>query len=85
MSEKIRINKYLSASGVMSRREADRFILSGKIMVDGRPAEPGMKVDGTEEILIDGKPLLKNPESVRRVVIAYYKKKGHCYQLCRPG
>lgn len=76
MSEKIRINKYLSASGVMSRREADRFILSGKILVNGVTAEPGMKVDGSEEILIEGKPLLKDPGSVKRVVIAYYKKRG---------
>lgn len=76
MKEKIRINKYLSASGVMSRREADRFILSGKILVDGMTAEPGMKVDGSEEIVIDGKPLERDPESVRRIVIAYYKKRG---------
>lgn len=76
LKEKIRINKYLSASGVMSRREADRFILSGKIIVNGLPAEPGMKVDGSEEIVIDGKPLERHPESVRRIVIAYYKKRG---------
>ena len=76
LNEKIRINKYLSASGVMSRREADRFIMSGKILVNGSPAEPGMKVDGTEDILIDGKPLDKSPGSVKRIVIAYYKKRG---------
>ena len=63
MREKIRINKYLSASGVMSRREADRFIMSGRITVNGENAVEGMKVDGSEEIRIDGVLLDKNPES----------------------
>ena len=37
MSE--RINKYLSAHGVCSRREADRMIQEGRITVDGRIAD----------------------------------------------
>ena len=36
MSE--RINKYLSAHGVCSRREADRMIQEGRITIDGRIA-----------------------------------------------
>ncbi len=76
MTEKIRINKYLSASGVMSRRRADSFIMSGRISVNGEKAVPGMMVDGSEEILIDGKKLDKNPGSERKVVLAYNKPKG---------
>ncbi|MCR4589975.1 MAG: rRNA pseudouridine synthase [Lachnospiraceae bacterium] len=76
MSEKIRINKYLSASGVMSRRRADSFIMSGRISVNGSPAVPGMMVDGSEEIRIDGKLLDRNPDSDRKVVLLYNKKKG---------
>ena len=76
MKEKIRINKYLSASGVMSRREADRFIMSGRITVNGENAEEGMKVDGSEEIRIDGVLLEKNPESEKKVILCYYKKRG---------
>ena len=33
--EEIRLNKYLSEMGLCSRREADRLIESGKVMVDG--------------------------------------------------
>ena len=40
----IRLNKYLSEAGVCSRREADRLIESGKVTVDGKRAEMGMKV-----------------------------------------
>ena len=32
----MRLNKYLSDAGVCSRREADRMIEAGRVMVDGR-------------------------------------------------
>ena len=35
MEEAIRLNKYLSDAGVCSRREADRLIEAGKVLVDG--------------------------------------------------
>ncbi len=72
----MRINKYLSALGVFSRREADRFIMSGRITVNGVPATPGMKIRGDEEIRIDGKPVEQKPDTVKRVVLAYNKEKG---------
>lgn len=42
--EEIRLNKYLSEAGFCSRREADRLIEAGKVLVDGVPAAMGMKV-----------------------------------------
>ena len=42
--EAVRLNKYLSEAGVCSRREADRLIESGRVTVDGKRAETGMKV-----------------------------------------
>ena len=60
----------------MSRREADRFIMSGRITVNGENAVEGMKVDGSEEIRIDGVLLDKNPESEKKVILCYYKKRG---------
>ena len=39
-----RLNKWLSRMGVCSRREADRLIEEGKILVDGRPAVTGQKL-----------------------------------------
>ncbi len=76
MNEPIRINKYLSASGVMSRRRADSFIISGRITVNGEKAVPGMMVDGSEEIRIDGRLLKKDPDSERKVVLLYNKPRG---------
>ena len=37
--EPVRLNKYLSESGLCSRREADKLIESGRITVDGVRAE----------------------------------------------
>ena len=42
--EPVRLNKYLSEAGVCSRREADRLIAAGKVTVDGRTAQTGMRV-----------------------------------------
>ena len=39
--EEVRLNKYLSESGVCSRREADRLIEAGRVMVDGEVAVMG--------------------------------------------
>ena len=44
MEEAIRLNKYLSDAGICSRREADRLIEAGKVLVDGQTASMGMKV-----------------------------------------
>ncbi len=53
--EKIRINKYLSDAGICSRREADRLIEAGKVTVDGKKAEMGMKVYPDQNVCVNGK------------------------------
>ena len=44
--EKERLNKYLAACGLCSRRDADRLIAQGRVEVDGKKAETGMHVSG---------------------------------------
>ena len=53
--EEIRLNKYLSEMGICSRREADRLIEDGKVLVDGKKALMGMKVQETQIIICNGK------------------------------
>ena len=72
--EKVRLNKYLSAQGVCSRREADRLIDEGKVTINGHIAEMGEKVDGTEDIICDGRPVNKAEEE--KVVLALNKPVG---------
>ena len=62
--EEIRLNKYLSEAGVCSRREADRLIEEGKVLVDGVPAGMGMKVSDANRITVKGKPVCRKEKPV---------------------
>ncbi len=59
--ESIRLNKYISAQGVCSRREADRLIENGLVMIQksGRdtanPAEVGERVGPGDRVFVNGK------------------------------
>ena len=53
-----RIQKIISASGLMSRRAAEKLIADGKVTVNGVTASPGMKADPAEDnILAEGRPV----------------------------
>ncbi|MDG2368853.1 MAG: S4 domain-containing protein, partial [Flavobacteriaceae bacterium] len=41
---KVRINKFLSQAGFCSRREADQYILDGRVTINGIVAEMGTKI-----------------------------------------
>ena len=44
MAKGVRINKFLSEAGVCSRREADRQIEAGNVVIDGARAQTGSRV-----------------------------------------
>lgn len=69
----IRLNKYLSESGVCSRREADRLIEAGKVTVDGKTAVTGMKVLPSQAVTVDGKTVGGKD---RPVLLAVNKPRG---------
>ena len=52
---KVRIQKYLSDCGVMSRRKAEEEIKKGNITVNNLPCELGQKVDDGDVITYNGK------------------------------
>lgn len=68
-----RLNKYIAACGICSRREADQLIESGRVCVNGQTAITGMQVSDAELVEVDGK--LVKPVS-EKVVLAYYKPVG---------
>jgi len=51
----MRINKFLSETGITSRRGADKFIEAGRVEINGQKAELGSKVEHTDEVRVDGK------------------------------
>lgn len=62
--EEIRLNKYMSETGICSRREADRYIESGRVTVDGVKAIPGIKVSKGQVVKLDGKSISKEEEMI---------------------
>jgi 23S rRNA pseudouridine2604 synthase len=69
----MRLNQYIASCGVCSRREADRLVEAGQVLVDGVPAQPGMRLQGTETVTVRGKKL-QSPAAP--VVVAWYKPAG---------
>lgn len=51
----MRINKFLAASGVASRRECDKLIEEGKVKVNGKIASVGENVNDGDDVTVDGK------------------------------
>ena len=53
----MRLNKYISETGVCSRREADKWIEQGRVSCNGATAVLGTQVADGDEVCIDGKPI----------------------------
>ncbi len=69
-----RIAKYLARCGVASRREAEKLITQGRIMVNGEEIlSPAFLVEGDEVILFDGEKINKKDKTRLWV---YYKPVG---------
>ena len=73
MQEQTRLNKYLAQCGVCSRREADKLIEQGRVLVNGIPGTTGQQVSASDRIHVNGK-LLQGVESKK--VLAFYKPVG---------
>ena len=54
----MRINKFLSESGIVSRRGADKWIADGKVTINGKIAELGSQVEQGDDVQVDGKPVV---------------------------
>jgi len=70
----MRLNKYISETGVCSRREADAWIAAGRVSVNGAPATLGTQVGEGDRVEVDGKPIA--PRRSETVYIALNKPVG---------
>lgn len=71
-SEPVRLQKFLSAQGICSRREAESFIEKGKVLVNGKKATLGDKVTGSEDIVFNGQKLSVR-KNIPSIVLAWHK------------
>jgi len=70
----IRLNRYISNSGLCSRREADDLIKSGLVSVNGKPiTELGYKVNRNDNVKYDGQRL----KAEKLVYLLLNKPKGY--------
>jgi 23S rRNA pseudouridine2604 synthase len=68
----MRLNKYLAHTGVATRREGDVLIAAGKVFVNGKRAEVGMKVSESDSVEVKHRG--KTPKE--KVYFAFNKPKG---------
>lgn len=73
LTEGTRLNKYISESGVASRRAADRLIEEGRVAINGRPAVVGDKVLDGDVVTVDGKAVEREGEDI---ILAFNKPRG---------
>ena len=75
MIEKIRLNKFISDSGVCSRREADKYIEQGHVFVNGKRAGLGDQVALKDKVTLNGN-LIEAKKGDDFVFLAFNKPVG---------
>ena len=75
----IRLQKFLSQAGIASRREGERLMLAGRVLVNGLPArELGVRVrPGEDRVSVDGKEISVGG----RVYLLLHKPQGYLCSL----
>ena len=59
--DSINLNKFISATGICSRREAEKLIIDGRVTINGKPTQLGNRVVEGDDVRIDGKALAPKP------------------------
>ena len=70
----VRLNKYLADCGVGSRRECDRLITDGVVVVNGKVAKLGMEVSESDQITVNGKRV---GDKQKNYYLMLHKPKGY--------
>ena len=71
-STSIRLNKYISESGLCSRREADRFIENGNVLLNGKKAKIGDQVFSRDTVMVNGQKI--DPQEKENIVLLAFNK-----------
>lgn len=72
-NEEFRLNKYMAAAGICSRREADRYIEEGLVRVNGQVAVSGQKVTDADVVMFNGQQIKRQQD---HVYLAFNKPVG---------
>ena len=74
----MRLNKFLASIGICSRREADKAIEAGRVMINGQVVELGATVGDEDLVSFDGRyiGMGKDVEKIKPIIIAFNKPEG---------
>jgi len=67
--EEIRLQKYLAEAGIASRRKCEEYILQGRVKVNNKIAELGMKVNPENDVIIFDDKEVKNKEELVYILL----------------
>lgn len=67
MDEKLQ--KVLANLGYASRREIERWIVAGRVQINGQPATLGDRVTGEDKITVDGRNVQRRESTITRVIL----------------
>jgi len=77
-----RVQKFISSAGVASRRQAEEFIKSGQVLINGRKAKLGDKVDSEKDVVKVYGKIVKAADV--KIYIALNKPKGYVVSKSDP-
>ncbi len=69
----IRLNKYIATNFGVSRREADNLIAAGRVAVNGKVAQLGMRAQTGDTITVDGRNIIEQEP----IYLALHKPVGY--------
>lgn len=74
----MRINKFLSEMGICSRREADRMLEEGRLLIEGKTAGLGDRLSPGQRVYLGDRCIgsMEDIEMVRPVLLAVNKPRG---------
>ncbi len=80
----VRLQKFLSQSGVCSRRKGETYILDGRVRINGKIVTAlGTKIDPLKDrVEVDGRPVAVKDE---KIYVALNKPKGFVTSCSHPG
>ena len=82
-SSSIRLNKVIRESGMCSRREADRYIAEGAVLLNGKPAQIGDQVGPRDRVSVNGHKL--EPKQAEDAVYLAFNKPVGVTSTSEPG
>jgi 23S rRNA pseudouridine2605 synthase len=77
-----RVQKLLSAAGIGSRREVERWIRSGRLQINGEVPALGAKLAPRDRITLDGRPVRLRPPADKELrVLLFHRSPGESLDL----